>query len=85
IVNNIKLKLCDTPVRSTYANGIVGYDIYEETIMLADGCTEIPKVEAYASDSSVKVSVTQPDSVKGTAVIKFDYNGAVKTYNIMFV
>jgi len=85
IVNNIILNLCDTPVRSTYANGITGYDIYEETIMLADGCTEIPKVEAYASDAEVKVSVTQPDSVNGTAVIKFDYNGAVKTYNIMFV
>ena len=85
IVNKIKLKLSDTPVRSTYVNGIVGYDIYEETITLADGCKQLPKVEAYANDAGVKITVTQPDSVNGTAVINFDYNGAVKTYNILFV
>lgn len=84
VVNNIKMDLSETPVRSTYANGIVGYDIYEKTVTLADGCTEIPKVEAFASDAGVKIAVTQPDSVKGTAVIKFDYNGEVKTYNILF-
>ena len=84
IVNNIKLNLCETPVRSTNANGIVGYDIYEEAVTLADGCTEIPKVAAYSSDSDVKVTVIQPDSVTGTAVIEFDYNGVIKTYNIKF-
>ena len=83
VVNDIKLTLKETPARSTSENGIVGYDVYEEVVTLAADCTTVPKVKAYASDSEVKVTVKEPKSVSDTAVIKFDYRGVVKTYNVM--
>jgi hypothetical protein len=73
-----------TPVRSTNANGIVGYDIYETTYKLPAGTTEIPPVSASADSPEVKVSVEQAPSITGTAVVKFDYKGVVKTYKVTF-
>jgi hypothetical protein len=32
----------------------------------------------------VKVEVKQAEAKNGTAVVKFDYNGVVKTYRVMF-
>ncbi|MBW6479717.1 MAG: hypothetical protein K0B37_09835 [Bacteroidales bacterium] len=83
-VNGEVIDLPATPVRSTNANGIVGYDLYEATYKLPSGITGIPAVSASASDPDVKVAVTQEESKSGTAVVRFDYKGVVKTYRVVF-
>lgn len=83
-VNGQAISIPATPVRSTNANGIVGYDIYQTTYKLSAGSTGAPKVTASSNNSKVKVAVTQAESLSGTAVVKFDYNGVVKTYRVVF-
>ncbi len=83
-VNGKAIDLPATPVRSTNANGIVGYDIYQASYKLPAGTTGIPTVTASSDISKVKVSVTQAESLSGTAVVEFDYNGVVKTYSIVY-
>lgn len=81
-VNGTPLDLPPTPVRSTSANGIVGYDLYEATFRLPPGTTETPTVSASSDAPEVKVSITQASSPSGTAVVSFDYRGVVKTYKV---
>lgn len=82
-VDGQSVELPTIPVRSTNENGYVGYDHYAvEYTLPADG-TDVPKVEASSNDSRVKVEVTQPDARNGKAVVKFDYNGKVKTYTVV--
>ena len=83
-VNGETIDLPATPVRSTNTNGIVGYDIYEAAFRLPSGTTGIPSVSASASDPAVKVTVMQAESTTGTAVVKFDFKGVVKTYRVVF-
>jgi len=83
-INGNNVELPKTPVRSTDRNGLIGYNIYETSYTLPSGTTEIPVVAASSSDKSVKVTVTQASSVKGTARVAFDYNGVVKTYLVNF-
>ena len=83
-VNDVAVALPPNPVRSTDTNGIVGYDIYETSVSLLVNTTRIPTVTASASKPEVKVAITQADTPFGTAVVKFDYNGMVKTYRIVF-
>lgn len=71
------------PVRSTNANGIVGYDIYETTYKVPATANGVPVVSASASNPAVKIAITQADSKTGTAVIRCDYNGVVKTYKVV--
>lgn len=73
-----------TPVRSTESNGITGYDIYEAVYKLPAGTTGTPIVSASATDKNVKVEIIQATSVSGTAIVKFDYKGVVKTYKVVF-
>jgi hypothetical protein len=82
-VNGEAIAVPATPVRSTNANGIVGYDLYETTYKVPASTTGTPTVSASASDPAVKVSVTQAESKTGTAVVKCDYNGVVKTYRVV--
>jgi hypothetical protein len=82
-VNGVAIVLPEIPVRSTNANGIVGYDLYEATYKLPSGITEIPVVSASASDPGVKVTVTQSPSKSGTAVVQCEYKGVVKTYKVV--
>ena len=82
-VNGKAIEIPANPVRSTNANGITGVDIYEAKYTVPASETKVPKVTASASDKKVKVKVTQADSNTGTAVVKFDYNGMVKTYNVV--
>jgi arabinoxylan arabinofuranohydrolase len=81
-VNGKNIELPATPVRSTNANGIVGYDLYETTVTLPAGNTNIPVVTASASHTDVKVDIVQ--SHLTSAVVKCDYKGVVKTYTILF-
>jgi hypothetical protein len=91
-VNGEVIELPNTPVRSTNSNGIVGYDIYEVTFKLLDNATSIPIISASASDPSITTTIysnfiekvdTQGRSISGTAEVKFDYKGVVKTYRII--
>jgi hypothetical protein len=82
-VNGEAVELPATPVRSTNANGIVNLDLYEATFKLLSGITAIPTISASASNPDVKVSITQAESKSGTAEVKFDYKGVVKTYKVV--
>jgi hypothetical protein len=84
MVNGEVIDLPATPVRSTNANGIVGLDLYETTYKLPSDISGIPEVSASASAPDVKVAVTQAESKSGTAVVRFDYKGVVKTYRVVF-
>jgi hypothetical protein len=83
-VNGKEVDLPEYPVRSTNANGIVGYNLYETTFRLPTGTTTAPVVSASSDQMNVKVNVTQTNSPAGTAKVEFDLNGVVKTYNIKF-
>ena len=83
-VNDEAIDVPATPVRSTNANGIIGLDLYETTYKLPAGMTGIPVVSASASDKDVKVEITQADSASGTASVRFNYKGVVKTYKVVF-
>lgn len=79
-----QLEMPLVPVRSNDINGLTGYDVYEVNCPLAEGATKVPKISASASDKKVKISVTQAKTTTDKAVVKFDYNGVVKTYNVVF-
>ncbi len=83
-VNGEKLALPKTPVRSTNTNGIVGYDVYQASYQLPAGSTEIPTVSASSDRPEVKVHITQAESNRGSALVRFDYQGLVKTYRVVF-
>jgi len=83
-VNGEELALPGTPIRSTNANGITGYDKYEVKYKL-DGTVKVPKVKASSDNKSVKIKVKQASSLEENAVVQFDYLGIVKTYTVVFV
>lgn len=83
-VDGKSIELPATPVRSTNANGIVGYDLYEVKHVLATDKLSMPKVTASTDNKLVKVAISQADAINTTAVVKFDYQGVVKTYNVVF-
>jgi hypothetical protein len=82
-VNGNAIELPAIPVRSTNQNGIVSYDLYEAKAQLPAGGS-VPTVSASASDPAVKITVTQAKSASEPAIVKFDYKGVVKTYNVLF-
>lgn len=84
LVNGKAIEVTATPVRSTNENGIVSYDLYETTVKLPAGSNQIPVVTASASDKAVKMIISQAESSTGTAQVKCDYNGVMKTYNVVF-
>jgi len=83
-VNGQAINVPPVPVRSTDANGIVGYDLYQVTHKLPPGTTVVPKVTASSDHSKVKVAIKQAESMSGNAVVTFDYNGIIKTYSVVF-
>jgi arabinoxylan arabinofuranohydrolase len=85
LVNGQSIDLPVNPVRSTNANGIVGLDLYETTYKIPSNLTRIPTIKASVSDKDVKVAIKQAESVPGTAVVKFDYRGVVKTFKVSFL
>jgi arabinoxylan arabinofuranohydrolase len=82
-VNGEVVTLPTAPVRSSGANGLTGVDIYEATFAVPATVADVPQVSASASDPKVKVSVTQAQAKGGTAIVKFDNNGVVKTYRVV--
>jgi arabinoxylan arabinofuranohydrolase len=83
-VDGAEIDLPATPVRSTNANGIIGLDLYEATYITPSNAARIPSVSASASDPDVKVAVIQAESETGTAVVRFDFRGIIKTYRVVF-
>lgn len=83
-VNGKAIDVPAIPVRSTNANGIVDYDLYETTVKLPSGTSQIPVITASASDKAVKVIVEQANSITGSAMVKCDYKGVVKNYKVVF-
>lgn len=83
-VNNVMLDLPPNPVRSTNANGIVSYDLFETTVRISPDTKEIPDVKALANNANVKITVTQAKSINEKASVVFDFNGVTKTYYVQF-
>lgn len=83
-VNGKSIEVPAIPVRSTNANGIVGYDQYETTVKLPSGETQIPVVTASTDNKEVKIFIKQAAAEVDAAEVKCDYNGIVKTYKIVF-
>ncbi|MDP4208844.1 MAG: hypothetical protein Q8928_08535 [Bacteroidota bacterium] len=83
-VNGKSIEVPATPVRSTTANGIVGYGFYESKVTLPAGTTQIPAVTASVNNKELKVAVSQAESTSGIAVVTCDYKGIVKTYKVLF-
>ena len=77
-----EIELPATPVRSTNANGYTGYDQYEAVCTLPAGTETAPKFTASSNNPNVKIDITQPETKDGKAIVKFDYNGMVKTYTV---
>ncbi|MBD1425162.1 hypothetical protein H8B17_06150 [Sphingobacterium arenae] len=83
-VDGKEIVLPDAPIRSTNANGIVGYNRYEATYKMPTNTTTIPMVSASADNPDVKVSITQAENISEGAIVEFDYNDVVKTYCVLF-
>jgi hypothetical protein len=83
-VDGKKIELPSIPVRSTNANGIVGYNQYEASVAIPSNTTQVPVVSASVNNKAVKVEITQAGSTSGSAIVKCDYNGMIKTYKIVF-
>ncbi|MFN8239350.1 MAG: hypothetical protein U0X39_01190 [Bacteroidales bacterium] len=81
-VNGMVVDLPMAPVRSTNENGITGYDLYEITCIIPGDYIGVPVVTATASLPDVKINITQADSRTGTATVKFDFKGVIKTYMV---
>lgn len=84
-VDGKNIELPEAPVRSTDVNGVTGYDIYEIIYRHPSATHRVPVVSASANDKNVKISITQTESSSGTATVKFDYQGIVKTYKVIFL
>lgn len=82
-VNGVAIDMPTEPVRSTGANGLTGYDVYEARIGISANGKSVPVVTASATDPDIKIDISQSDSVDGTAIVKFDYHGVIKTYNVI--
>ncbi|WP_225552023.1 glycoside hydrolase family protein [Sphingobacterium bovistauri] len=82
LINGKAIELPKTPVRSTEANGIIDYNTYEAKVTV--NTTEVPKVSATSDSKNVKIVISQAKNKNESAVVKFDYNGVVKTYHINF-
>ena len=78
-VDGVEIELPKTPVRSTDTNGIVGYDLYRAKVASAAG-----EVTASSDHPDVELAVVQAKESTGTAEVAFDFNGLVKTYQLVF-
>ena len=76
------VEMPEHPVRSTNENGYTGYDRYEVSYTVPADQAKTPKVTAKADNKAVAIEITQPESKTGTATVKCDYNGVVKTYTV---
>lgn len=83
-VNGKAIELPATPIRSTHANGIVGFDMYETTCKFPADARQMPVVSASADNGDVKVNIVQATHSSRQAVVQFEYKGVTKTYYVHF-
>lgn len=83
-VDGKSVEVPETPVRSTNQNGIVSYDLYEVKANTHFDTYSNPKVTATSDNPAVKISIKQADEESNVAFVRCDYNGVVKTYNVVF-
>lgn len=83
IVDGKKVDLPTTPIRSTNANGITGFNQYEVKYIIPKNTTDVPAISASSSDPNVKVNIIQATSRNRKAIVNFDYKGCIKTYTIL--
>ena len=81
-INGTEMELPNLPIASTGTNGISTYDMYD--VYPPSGLTSVPEIEAYASDDSVKITVSKPASLDEIAYVRFEKDGKTKTYRIPF-
>lgn len=74
------IDLPKTPVRSTNANGIIGYDTYE--VVLPKGTSRNAAISV-AVDKTCEMVVTHPAFGPEMAIVQLSYEGVVKTYRII--
>lgn len=78
-VNGVSLDIPAIPTRSTEKNGYVSQDIYDiETVQRGT-----PELYVTASDPDVKISAERVS--KDYIVVKCEYKGKTKTYNVRFI
>lgn len=82
LVDGTPITMPATPVRSTAQNGLTGYNLYKSTYVIA-GATKTPVITATSTNKDVKISIKQASSPNGMAEVAFDYNGVVKTYQVV--
>jgi hypothetical protein len=83
-VDGTPIALPTAPVRSTNANGIVGYDMFEVDYARSATETKAPVISAESNDKDIKITITQPTSPFGVGVVRFNKGGVVKTYRVSF-
>jgi hypothetical protein len=89
-VDGRNIELPATPVRSTEANGITDYTVYEVEVTRPFNSASPPVVTASVNGDAEVISIEQITTAFGTAVVKFDLTEpsenyiSEKTYNIIF-
>ncbi len=84
-VDGKAIDIPDTPVRATEGNGIVAYNLYQTSVVVSSDAQRVPEVTATSDNKEVKINIQQAKSTSGKAVVKFDHNGIIKTYNVIFI
>ena len=82
-VDGTPVAVPEIPVRFTNENGMTGYGLYETEYCVPEGKSGAPVVSARCDNPEVKISITQCRTKYGTAEVRFDYRGAVKTYTVV--
>ncbi|MGF7031502.1 hypothetical protein J2T17_002413 [Paenibacillus mucilaginosus] len=67
-----------------FAVSAYDYNVLEYSYIVPAGTTTVPTITAASSDTDVKVSISQPDTPLGTAVVRFNKGDKVKTYKVHF-
>ena len=82
-VDGVDQTIPTTPIKSTNANGLTGYDTY--WVSGSHPTSGLAKITATCSDPDIKILITQPSATSGvgsTGVVRFIKNGVVKKYNL---
>lgn len=80
-VDGVAVDVPEIPEREDDYNGYTGYDQYK--VVYNASSSKAPRIEATSDNPAVKITIEQPTAAGGNAVVKCDYNGVVKTYNVV--
>lgn len=83
-VDGTPINLPKQPVKATNENGIVDYSTYDYNYTISPNSTKVPTVTAMSDSPKVKFEISPAKTFSDITVVKCDYNGIVKKYNIKF-